>query len=124
MRSPRSPRYRHQRVFSKNDNKRMNLRILGLDPSEVDFEPDTNPSGLRELLPLGGDYLLVAADLLDIVAPEKGASLRHILEHELVPGNGLEQIIPELDVGRIYFLLEELKERCGVHDGRVLAVAP
>lgn len=88
----------------------MDLRILGLDPSEVDFEPDTNPGGLREELPGGGDYLFLAADLLDLVAPEKGARLRHILEHDLLPGEGLEQIISVLDVGRIYFLLEDVDE--------------
>lgn len=88
----------------------MDLRILGLDPSEVDFEPDSNPGGLREVLPHGGDYLFLAAALLDLVAPEKGARMRHILEHDLVPGEGLEEIIPELEVGRLYFLLEELDD--------------
>lgn len=88
----------------------MDLRILGLDPSEVDFEPDTNPGGLREELPHGGDYLFLAADLLDVVAPEKGARLRHILEHDLVRDEDLELLLPTLDVGRIYFLLEDLDE--------------
>ncbi|QSQ27005.1 hypothetical protein JY651_19730 [Pyxidicoccus parkwayensis] len=88
----------------------MDLRILGLDPSEVDFEPDTNPGGLREVLPHGGDYLFLAADLLDVVAPEKGSRLRHILEHELLPDKEGGEVIPELDVGRIYFLLEELDD--------------
>ncbi|QSQ27006.1 hypothetical protein JY651_19735 [Pyxidicoccus parkwayensis] len=88
----------------------MDLRILGLDPSEVDFEPDTNPGGLREVLPHGGDYLFLAAELLDLVAPEKGARLRHLLEHDLVPGDTAGQVIPGLDVGRIYFLLEDLED--------------
>lgn len=88
----------------------MNLYILGLDESEVDFDPDDNPGGQRDELPNGSTYLDQACALLELLDPGKGQRLRHILEHDLVEDEDVYRLIPLLDLGRIVDLLESIED--------------
>ncbi|HEX5751703.1 MAG TPA: hypothetical protein VFZ09_36120 [Archangium sp.] len=88
----------------------MHLYILGLDEGEADFDPIQNPAGLRDELSEGSRYLDQACQLLELVNTQKGARLRHILEHDLLESESFHRLIPLLDLGRIVDLLQGIED--------------